>query len=252
MPVARHHRVAEGGHPPPAPTERSVRISRTTLFRNRFTAFCCYSFESRCHDWRIFSLHRRPYPPFEWSPCFPRTIRFLPAASPCDRLSRSRSTINRFDFRQTLGSSSSCRLVGPYKQSLSLTDLPCSHEILRLHAGGTYPGSTPEYSPSRTLEFCLPHRETRSAAPTRIDFGAISSVHLRSGLQPPCLRFAMTVAGHHARLGTQLLARLYHGRHFRRLNLMRLQGATPSEPSRQYSPILCAAAHNVSKKTTAT
>ena len=32
------HRVARGGYPPPAPTERSVRISRTTLFRNRFTA----------------------------------------------------------------------------------------------------------------------------------------------------------------------------------------------------------------------
>ena len=31
------HRVARGGHPPPAPTERSVRISRTTLFRNGFT-----------------------------------------------------------------------------------------------------------------------------------------------------------------------------------------------------------------------
>jgi hypothetical protein len=32
------HRVAGGGHPPPAPTERSVRISRTTLFKSWFTA----------------------------------------------------------------------------------------------------------------------------------------------------------------------------------------------------------------------
>jgi transposase len=32
------HRVAGGSHPPPAPTERSVRISRTTLFGSRFTA----------------------------------------------------------------------------------------------------------------------------------------------------------------------------------------------------------------------
>ena len=31
------HRVAGGGRPPPAPTERSVRISRTTLFGNWFT-----------------------------------------------------------------------------------------------------------------------------------------------------------------------------------------------------------------------
>jgi len=32
------HRVARGGHPPPASSERSVRISRTALFANRFTA----------------------------------------------------------------------------------------------------------------------------------------------------------------------------------------------------------------------
>src|SRR6516164_5828850 len=32
------HRVAGGGRPPPAPTERSVRIYRTTLFGSWFTA----------------------------------------------------------------------------------------------------------------------------------------------------------------------------------------------------------------------
>jgi hypothetical protein len=32
------HRVTGGGRPPPVPTERSVRISRTTLFRRCFTA----------------------------------------------------------------------------------------------------------------------------------------------------------------------------------------------------------------------
>jgi hypothetical protein len=31
-------RVARGGCPPPAPTERSVQISRTTLFKDSFTA----------------------------------------------------------------------------------------------------------------------------------------------------------------------------------------------------------------------
>jgi hypothetical protein len=40
----------------------------------------------------------------------------------------------------------------------------------------------------------------------------------------------MAVTGHHARLGTQLLAKLYHGHHLRRLNLVRLQGATLTEP----------------------
>ena len=44
----RFHRVAGGGRPPPAPTERGVRISRTTLFGSWFTAFTaiCSSFVS--------------------------------------------------------------------------------------------------------------------------------------------------------------------------------------------------------------
>jgi hypothetical protein len=32
-PIAERHRVTGGGRPPPVPTERSVQISRTTLFR---------------------------------------------------------------------------------------------------------------------------------------------------------------------------------------------------------------------------
>src|SRR5258705_13162344 len=61
-------------------------------------------------------------------------------------------------------------------------------------------------------------------------FRGYVSVHSRSGLHPPCLRFAVAVAGHHARLGTRLLVRLCRGRHHRRLNSMRLQGATPADP----------------------
>ena len=64
----------------------------------------------------------------------------------------------------------------------------------------------------------------------QVEFRGYDSVHFRSGLQPPCLRFAGTVAGHHARLGTRLLAKLYRGHHLRRLNSMRLQGATPTPP----------------------
>ncbi len=109
----------------------------------------CYSFESRCHDWLIFSLHRRPYPPFGWSSCLPRTIQLPLAASPCGRLSRPQSTISQSDFRQTIRSSSRCWLVGPYPaRAGNLPDLPCSHEILWPHAVGTNPGSTPEHSPS--------------------------------------------------------------------------------------------------------
>src|SRR6476620_4104896 len=62
-------------------------------------------------------------------------------------------------------------------------------------------------------------------------FRGYVSVHSRSGLHPPCLRFAVAVAGHHARLGTRLLVRLCRGRHQRRLNSMRLQGATLAEPN---------------------
>src|ERR1700757_1989728 len=42
------HRVTGGGRPPPVPTERGVRISRTTLFGRCFTAFAaiCLSFVS--------------------------------------------------------------------------------------------------------------------------------------------------------------------------------------------------------------
>ena len=36
--IAHNHRVAGGSRPPPAPTERSVRISRTTLFESCFAA----------------------------------------------------------------------------------------------------------------------------------------------------------------------------------------------------------------------
>src|SRR5258705_7362356 len=53
---------------------------------------------------------------------------------------------------------------------------------------------------------------------------------LHSGLQPPCLRFAMAVTGHHARLGTRLLARLYRGRYLKRRSSTRFQGATLIKP----------------------
>jgi hypothetical protein len=82
----------------------------------------------------------------------------------------------------------------------------------------THPGLQP--SPLRDWVGYFHHDRFRGYVP----------VHCRSGLQPPCLRFAMTVTGHHARLGTPLRARLYGGRHLRRLNPMRLQGATRTDP----------------------
>src|SRR5215467_14613500 len=63
-------------------------------------------------------------------------------------------------------------------------------------------------------------------------FRGYVSVHFRSGLHPPCLRFAVPATGHHARLGTRLLVRLCRGRRYSRLNSMRLQGATPHRTGR--------------------
>jgi len=48
-----------------------------------------------------------------------------------------------------------------------------------------------------------------------VQFRGYPSVHLRFNLQPPCLRFAMTVTSHHARLGKQLLVKLYRCCHLR-------------------------------------
>ena len=189
-------------------------------------SFHCYSFESCCHDWRFFSLHRRPNPPFEWSSCLPRTIQLPLPASPCSRLSRPRSTIRQSDLRQAFRSSLLYQLVGPYKPGLGLTDLPCSHEILWLHASGTNPGSSSAHSPCRALSFCLPLSGIRSATSITIDFGATFPFTVVLACKPPCLRFAMTVTEHHARLGARLRARLCRGLHFRRLNSTSFQGTT--------------------------
>src|SRR5215467_5603749 len=87
-------------------------------------SFCCYPFESCFHGWRFFSLHRRPNPPVEWSPCFPRTSQLPLAASPCSRFSRPQSSISQSDCRQVIRSSLLCRLVGPYKLRLNLAGSP--------------------------------------------------------------------------------------------------------------------------------
>ena len=84
---------------------------------------------------------------------------------------------------------------------------------------------TPEASQdtrlSRILDFCLPLRATRSATSTTIDFGADTPFTFIPACKPSCLRFAVTVTGHHARLGTRLLARLCRGGHPRPPNFLR-------------------------------
>src|SRR5271170_3293049 len=83
----------------------------------------------------------------------------------------------------------------------------------------------------RALRFRLPLREIGSAASSTFDFGVNHSIHLHSGLQFPCLRFAVSVATPHARLGTWLLARLCHGSHLRLQDFVRFQGASLIEPN---------------------
>ena len=58
-----------------------------------------------------------------------------------------------------------------------------------------------------------------------------------SACRPPCLRFAMAVSGHHARLGTRLRARLCRGLHFRRLSFISFQGTTRTKPDVRLSRI---------------
>ena len=172
--------------------------------------------------------------PVEWSPCCPRTIHLPLTASPCGRLSRPRSTISQYDFHSVVRPPSPCRLVGPYKlafEPLNRMDLPCSHASLCLHAGGKNPGSIPECSPiDASWDSAFPFEGQGRLLRSRSISGLFSR-SLHSGLQPPCLRFAVAVTGHHARLGTRLLAKLYRGRHSRRLGYMRFQGATRTDPS---------------------
>jgi hypothetical protein len=108
-----------------------------------------------------------------------------------------------------------------------------AYGILWLHASGTNPGSHSVHSPFRILSFCLPHRGIRSATSTSIDFGAIFPFTAVLACNPPCLRFAVAVTGHHARLGTRLRARLCRGLHFRRLNSLSFQGTTLPDPTAQ-------------------
>ena len=82
-------------------------------------------------------------------------------------------------------------LVGPYKLHLNLTALPCSHEVLWSHAGGTNPGSISGHSLCRIQRFRLPHRGIGSATSITIDFGAIFSFTAVLACKPPGLRFAV-------------------------------------------------------------
>src|ERR1700719_4266652 len=191
-------------------------------------SFRCYLLKFRFHGQLIFSLHRRPC--VEWSPCRPRTIQLPLTASPCSRLSRPRSTISQSDFHPVISPFSPLRLGRSYR----LTPEPDGSPLFALLPSV----ACWRYEPREHLR---PLAITRAAIPPsplrdRVGysdhdrFRGYIPVHCRSGLQPPCLRFAAAVTGRHARLGTRLLARLYRGRHLRRQTSTRLQGATRPDP----------------------
>src|SRR6266436_9611612 len=139
-------------------------------------------------------------------------------------------TISQYDFHSVVRPSSPWRLAGPYKLSFEPDGSPLFT-------------STPlvacwRYEPRDHLRPLAIARAAIPPSPLRDRVGysdhdrfrGYVPVHCRSGLQPPCLRFATAVTGRHARLGSRLLARLCRGRHRRRQTSTRLQGATRTDP----------------------
>src|SRR5215470_14551335 len=163
--------------------------------------------------------------PVEWSPCFPRTIQLPLTASPCSRLSRPQSTISQSDFHPIISPFSPHWLGRSYKLALEPDGSPL-FPLTPLVACWRY---EPREHP-RPLALARPAippspLSDRVGYSNHVRFRGYLPVHWCSGLQPPCLRFAAAVTGRHARLGTQLLARLCRRRHLRRLSSTRLQGA---------------------------
>jgi hypothetical protein len=105
-----------------------------------------------------------------WRSCCPRKVHHPLAASPCNGLSPSPSTISQSDCLPVIGSSSLCQLVRPYRLRLNPQALPCSHNVSQPHAVGTNPGSTTAALPKRLLRFCLPHRGKQVGYFTTVQF----------------------------------------------------------------------------------
>src|SRR3954454_11323696 len=147
--------------------------------------------------------------PFAWRPCCLRTIQRPLAASPCDRLSRLRSTISQSDCRRAFGPFSPFRLCGASKLSLEPDGSPLFTRNLWT--------ACRRYEPRKHLKTLAMARHETRPSPERDKVGyfhhdrfrGYSSVHFRSGLLSPCLRFAEPVTGHHASLGSRLPAQLY-------------------------------------------
>ena len=152
-------RVTGSGRPPPVPTERGVRfllrctfgVPHHALRQVVYSTFAAIRSRSVSMVSLILSLHRglslplhgahvapervtcrRPLPPVNGSPVLRVLSAGLTSARPLDR--------------PCLGG------LSGYSLRLNRTDLPCSRQVLRLHASGTNPGSVPAHSPYRGTE----------------------------------------------------------------------------------------------------
>src|SRR5919107_411688 len=123
----------------PAPRSSTGGSQHFAAIRSRFVS--TVSFILSLHRGLSLPLHgarvapervicRQPLPPVNGSPVLRVLSAGLTSARPSDR--------------PCLGG-----LSGPTGLRLNRTDLPCSRQVLRLHAGGTNPGSVPAHLPCR-------------------------------------------------------------------------------------------------------
>ena len=120
---------------------------------------------SLCIEGRILSLNRAHVSHEQFN--FRCPLPHVAGSPGLEVLSGSLTSVRPSDLPRLFS------LSDPTRQAVSLTVLPCSHEIPWLHADGTNPGSNSVHSPLRILSFCLPRYGIGSATSTTIDFGAM-------------------------------------------------------------------------------
>ena len=195
--------------------------------------FSCYSFQVAFSTVSfILSLHRGLSLPLHGARVAPeRDAACSPAASPVNgspvlRVLSTGLTSARSLDRPRLGGLS--RLA-----PLNRTDLPCSRQVLRLHASGKNPGSVPTHSPYRGIGMQPSRRRDRVSRFDHVGFccaalrvgATIRSLAFRPATFLSTLRSGCYQTPRKTRYAAAWL-RLCRGRHPRRLNSTRLQGAT--------------------------
>ena len=160
----------------------------------------------------FLSLYRGPLPPIVWRPCCPQSVHHLLAASPCKRLSLSRSTPSQSDCPQVVRPSSLHRLVQPYTLALSSAPRePAGSPLFPytpLHACCGYaPRKHSPASHSRLRWFCLPRRGRRVGCFTIVPFRGYFSHSLV--FRPTCSLSTLRRARYRTRRKTRYLTARY-------------------------------------------